>query len=55
MVLTSYSNSQGPLCKDDIASARERVSPVHGPTQAGFGPSLFLVFPFLFTARLGKL
>jgi hypothetical protein len=39
----------------DIGGARGRVSPGRGPVRAGFSPSVFLLFPFLFTARLGQL
>jgi hypothetical protein len=39
----------------DIAGTRGRVSPGRGPVRAGFSPSLFLLFPFLFIVRLGKL
>jgi hypothetical protein len=35
--------------------ARARVSPVEGPAWAQFSPALFILFLFLFTARLGKL
>jgi hypothetical protein len=35
--------------------ARARVFPVGGLVWVGFSPMLFLLFPFLFTARLGTL
>jgi hypothetical protein len=38
-----------------IASAGTRVLPDRGPVRAGISPVLFLLFPFLFTARLGNL
>jgi hypothetical protein len=53
--LTSYLNNRGPLGKMNIAGARWRVSPGRGPTRAGFSPSLFIVFPFLFLLDLGNL
>jgi hypothetical protein len=51
----SYSVSQGLFCKTRSAGARWRVSALVGPTWADFGPSLFIVFLFLFLAGFGNL
>jgi hypothetical protein len=53
--LISYLKSRGPLCKAANAGARERVSPGRGPVRAGFSPSLFIIFPFLFLPDLENL
>jgi hypothetical protein len=53
--LTGYLNSQGPLHKMNIAGMRMRVLHGCGPVRAGFSPSLFIVFPFLFLPGLGNL
>jgi hypothetical protein len=50
-----YLNGQGPLRKVDITGARGRVSPGRGPVRAGFSPSLFIIFPFLFLPSLENL
>jgi hypothetical protein len=54
---TDYLNSRGSLRKADIAArARARAHfPIHGPTRAGFSPSIFIIFPFLFLSGLGNL
>jgi hypothetical protein len=43
------------LCANLAMQARARACfPKHGPTWAGFSPILFIIFPFSFSARLGK-
>jgi hypothetical protein len=54
-LLTSYSNSRGPLCKTASVGARVCVSPVRGPARASLSPILFIPFRFLFLPGLGNL
>jgi hypothetical protein len=54
---SGYSNLQGFICKVAIARARERAwacpcSLYSWAAWAEIGPGLFIIFPFLFLARL---
>jgi hypothetical protein len=49
-ILISYSNSQGPLCKDDFAGA----FPWMWADLGWFQPNTILIFLFSFSTRLGK-
>jgi hypothetical protein len=50
-----FSNRRGPLRQINNAGTRVGALPGRGPDRASFGPLLFILFLFLFSARLGKL
>jgi hypothetical protein len=52
---TSFSNHRGTLRKITSAGMRGRALPGRGPDRARLSPVLFILFLFLFSARLGKL